>query len=196
MTDTDLPAVKHAHKWPRDAHDFYIEPHWTSHRLFDVEPFRGEVTDPAAGSGRIVQAAEAAGLRARGYDIVDRGPHLAGVQDFMAAGRSYVNIVTNPPFGIADEFVARAIELAAGKVAALLPLTWMSGSKRSRWLEQAGLARVWVLTPRPSMPPGIVVLNGLRPGQGTKDFGWFVFDQSWVGPPQLRWLHREAPGEK
>jgi len=38
----------------------------------------------------------------------------------------------NPPFSIAERFVAHALHMARGKVAMLLPAVWLGGNKRSR----------------------------------------------------------------
>lgn len=209
------PLSKSAHLWARDAHDFYVEPEWCSRRLFQEERFDGEVVDPACGFGRIVRAAAEAGINAVGTDIVQRWPD-AGltverglapsviVSDFLgpdwgrigpnrAWWRRPTNIASNPPFGHADDFITLALALATTKVAMLLPLTWMAGGARSRWLATTPLRRIWVLTPRPSMPPGAVIEAGMKPGGGTKDFAWFVWLRGYDGAPELRWLHRDRP---
>jgi beta-xylosidase len=67
------------------------------------------------------------------------------------------------------------------KVALLLPATWHLGDKRSRWLETTPLRRIWCLTPRPSMPPGAVILAGETPGGGTQDFAWYVWLRGYDG---------------
>ena len=186
---------KKSHLWDRDPFDFYCEPSWASERLFALESFTGEITDPACGIGRIVRAACAAGYPAGGYDIVDRGGGCERVSDFLDpewAGAQY-NFVSNPPFGVADRFVKLAIERAHHKVAMLLPATWHFGSKRAAWLETTPLKRVLALTPRPSMPPGAVILAGEKPGGGTKDFAWYIWDRGYSGPWQGGWMHRDRP---
>jgi predicted RNA methylase len=61
--------------------------------------------------GRIVEAARAHGLPATGADIVDRSFGFM-VQDFALATEPVDNIVTNPPFALARQFVDHALELA------------------------------------------------------------------------------------
>lgn len=46
------PRIRASHIWPRNHNDWYVEPGWTSARLFDAEPFVGAIHDPAAGMGR------------------------------------------------------------------------------------------------------------------------------------------------
>jgi hypothetical protein len=61
----------------------------------------------------------------------------------------------------------------------------------ARWLAATPLARVYLLTPRPSMPPGHVIAAGEKPGGGTQDFVWLVWDHDYAGAPTLHWLHRD-----
>jgi hypothetical protein len=106
------------------------------------------------------------------------------------------NIVCNPPFGIAEKFVARALTKASRKVAMLLPANWVQGDKRSRWLETTPLRRVWFIAPRPSMPPGAAIEAGQKPGNGTTDYAWFVWLRGFDGYPEIRWLHRDAAQQR
>jgi hypothetical protein len=194
MTELPVGAAKAraSHVWNRHEDDWYVEPSWVSERLFDVEVFTGTLWDPAVGMGRILAAAWQRGLPVQtiGTDIVDREYH-GRYLDFLSTdveGMTADNIVTNPPFNLAKPFVLRALELARHKVATIFPTARLNAA---RWLEGLPLARVWLLTPRPSMPPGRLVLAGEKPQGGKTDFCWLVFDRKQVGGVTLRWLHRD-----
>ena len=45
------------------------------------------------------------------------------------------------------------------------------------------LARIYLLTPRPSMPAAAVIARGELPGGGRMDFAWLVFNHGHSGPP-------------
>jgi hypothetical protein len=107
-----------AHIWPRVDGDWYVEPPWVAARLFDMESFTGAIHDPAAGMGRIVEAARSHGHAATGADIVDRGFGYP-VADFLQTAGELDNIVTNPPFDAARAFTEHALQLARHKVAVL-----------------------------------------------------------------------------
>jgi hypothetical protein len=64
----------------------------------------------------------------------------------------------------------------------------------AHWLESLPLETIWLLTPRPSMPPGHWITAGNNPSGGSQDFCWLVFDkQMQLGSaPRLRWLHRDG----
>jgi hypothetical protein len=85
-----------------------------------------------------------------------------------------------------------ALERTRQKCALLLPVIWIQGDKRSRWLETTPLYKVLFLTPRPSMPPGAVIEAGEEPSNGTKDFAWFIWLQGYKGSSQIGWLRRDA----
>jgi hypothetical protein len=183
--------VKNAHLWRRHPEDFYVEPGWVSWRLFDVEQFKGAIWDPACGIGRIVDSASRNHhYLSFGSDIVKRSDWCENEIDFLSAPvQEWHEIVSNPPFGIADKFIKHA--LAARKVAMLLPTKWMNSAARGKWLETTPLKQVLLLAPRPSMPPGPVIEAGEKPGNGTVDFAWFVWERGYIGAPTIGWLRRD-----
>lgn len=181
-----------SHLWARDANDWYVEPRWCADRLFESFRFVGEIIDPACGSGNIVDAAKRAFHCAEGWDIVDRGYSGTKIRDFRNVRERYANFVSNPPFGIAEHFVAHALELMRNATAMLLPANWVQGDKRSRWLATTPLLRVLFITPRPSMPPGTAIAAGQSPGNGTTDYAWFIWQRGYEGKPEIGWLRRDA----
>lgn len=184
---------RQSHLWRRDPLDWYVEPEWCSERLFAMEAFGGTVWDPFAGMGRIVVSGERAGLKMVASDIETRGYDWIEFCDFkvvIGAGKCADNIVANPPFALAEPFTKAALEMTMFKVAMLLPANWIQGDKRSRWLEKTPLKRVLFLTPRPSMPPGGVVLQGGKPGNGTTDYAWFIWEHGHQGAPVIGWCRK------
>lgn len=182
-----------AHVWAKEPLGFYVEPEWCSERLFAVEKFAGSIWDPCCGIGRIADAAHRVGYSTYATDIVDRGyRRFEGCADFLQCDRGLApSIVCNPPFDRCDAFVRHALDLTRpnGKVAMIWLVRRLNAA---RWLARTPLARIHLLTPRPSMPPGQVILAGERPGGGTQDFAWLVFDHKHKGSPSLHWLHRDA----
>src|SRR5262249_18135630 len=189
IVDTDRRPLA-AHIWQKAELGFYIEPIWCSQRLFAVEKFAGTIWDPACGTGRIPDAALRAGYPIRATDIVDRGyERFDGEIDFLRCESRAANIVCNPPFDICDEFVRHALKLATSRVA----MIWLARRlNAARWLMDTPLTRIYLLTPRPSMPPGHVIAAGEKPGGGQQDFVWLVWEHCHVGPPELRWLCRDG----
>jgi hypothetical protein len=130
---------------------------------------------------------------AEAYDIKKRFEKCVQ-RDFFQDDEPYENIVSNPPFNGSQDLVALALKRTQRKCALLLPTVWINGDARSRWLETTPLSRVLFITPRPSMPPGKVIAAGEKPGNGTRDYAWFIWDKTntWKArPPKIGWLRRD-----
>jgi hypothetical protein len=193
MTDT-LTTPINAHAWQREVHEHYVEPHWCSERLFAEEKFDGPIWDPCCGFGRIVDAAVRAGYLAVGTDIVDRGYRdFGGVNNFLQTPDHRAHgpaIVCNPPFKIVREFALHALSFAAvQKVAMIFPTRRLNAA---HWLHGTPLARVWLMTPRPSMPPGHTIATGKKVKGGIPEFCWLIWTKGRVGPASIQWLRRDA----
>jgi hypothetical protein len=189
-----------AHRWDRAAGDHYVEPSWCSERLFDVEPFAGGILDPACGFGRVVEAAQKKGHLAVGSDLEERAPGFMHGLDFLssdypreilipAAGGECANVVCNPPFAIADKFALTALDYGAVKVAIIFPAARLNAA---HWIQGTPLRRVWLLTPRPSMPPGHVIAAGGKAAGGKMDFCWLVWERGYAGAAEVQWLRRDG----
>jgi hypothetical protein len=185
------PTPIGAHSWPRQADEWYVERPWVSRRLFDVEDFNRDLVllDWMCGIGVTADAGKAAGYVVVTADVVNRGYPECRIQDFRERGSVPPSVVCNPPFPLAQETVRHALKLGARKVAIVFPVARLNAA---RWLQDLPLRRIWLLTPRPSMPPGEVILRGEKPGGGKVDFCWLVFEAGYVGRPELRWLHRDG----
>jgi hypothetical protein len=175
--------------YARAENDWYVEPSWAVEALLDVERFRGYTHDPACGCGTIPKAFRARDLEAGGSDIADRGFGDHKV-DFLSPlwlhlSHDIQNIVTNPPFKLALDFVRKALEISDHKVAVLQRLAWLESRERGAFFESSPLARVYVFSRRVSMPPG----GSDQPATGGSiPFAWYVWDKDHRGAPELRWL--------
>lgn len=164
--------------------DWYVEPVEATLALLAVERFVGAVHDPACGQGNIVKACKQRGLDAYGSDLHDRGFGATGI-NFLDHEHEADNIITNPPFSLAEEFLVRALQVARFKVAILCRLAWLEGRRRAALLQRAPLARVWVFANRINVPPGGLDL----PAKGSAvAYAWFVFDHDHQGPASLGWV--------
>lgn len=199
-----------SHVWSKHPDNWYVEEPWCAERLFNRIGFAGTIHDPCCGMGTIPRAARKAGYHVTGSDIANRafathhtdpGFKIVRYQDDR---RIHDNIITNPPFDDVNKcpwpFIRWALTHVHHQVALLVPFKWFSGDKRSRLLETLPLTAIYVLTPRPSMPPGDALLEmrkrGEEPGGGKEDFAWAIFHPSGrkMGStrPLLGWIHRDG----
>lgn len=198
------PASKQAHVWARDPLDFYVEPEDCTDALLTVERFVGQILDPCCGQGNILRACARAAYDTTGLDMEDRGApgHLfQGVWDFLQHepwGEPADNIVMNPPFGggkLAEAFIRHALTFTSGKVCAFVDKRFLTGDKRAEGLfADHPPTRVWIITPRPSCPPGAYLAAGGKAGGGTADYCWLVYDLTAPATgTTLGWLRRPKP---
>lgn len=186
-------AEPRTHK--RHNMDFYTEPAWTVEALLRQESFCGLTWDPACGSGTIPKTFLAHGLHAVGSDAAERP--FGERHDFLATldARPFhgvENIVCNPPYGRAAEFIERALGIASVKVAMLLQSKFPYSQRRHRLFTQHRPARLYFLSDRPSMPPGDKLLAGTVEAKGGKlDYLWMVWHKGPLGEPTTcHWLRR------
>ena len=167
--------------------DWYVEPRSATKALLAVEKFRGEVWDPACGSGNIVSTCREHGLVAWGSDVERRGYDFGQTVDFLRdEHRPVDNIICNPPFSISLDFAKKALTLATRKVAFVQRLCWLEGQKRAAFLESSPLARVHIFRNRICMPPGEKKDSPAK--GGFIAYAWFVWEHGLVGPATVHWL--------
>lgn len=181
----------------RNPRDFYRTPAWCVDALLNVEGLLADVFDPACGDGAILAAIQAHGA---GHTVhaqeLDHAVALKASQRLrspVAVGDSLdesacwpdADVVMNPPYRQAADFVRRALQEVPprGKVCALMRLNFL-GSSRTR-LDIVGpssqLARVLVLPKRPSFT-----------GDGRSDaceYAWMIWQAEHRGPAEVRVLN-------
>jgi hypothetical protein len=172
------------HTYDERGLDLYETPAVAVEALLRVEQIPHRIWEPAAGRGAIVRV-----LRDHGHAVIASDIHNYGnlhfVSDFLAQERLPAGceaIVTNPPFRLAEEFVAHALELAP-LVIMLLRLAFLESERRCRILEGRGLARVHVFRKRlPMMHRDQWVGRKANSGMA---FAFFVWDRNHKGPTTI-----------
>jgi hypothetical protein len=173
----------------RNPRDFYETPAWVTHALFQSEKLFHHLYEPACGTGAILRVLGQYG-KASGSEISEASVAIckeggldAEVLDYLSETTPpfFGDVVMNPPYKHAAEFVRKALERSEDgmKVCALLRLNFL-GSSRKR-LDLVGpdspLRRVHVLSKRPSFT-----------GDGRTDaaeYAWFVFQKNYAGPSEV-----------
>ena len=175
----------------RHPDDFYPTPPMGTRALLAVERFSGPIWEPACGEGDLSRELEAAGYEVISTDLIDRGYGEAR-RDFLMEWQAQApNIITNPPFKLAEEFVRHALSLSTGKVAMLCRLAWLEGKQRRALFENTPLARVWVFAGRLGFDRGKLAKEGQG---GMIAFAWFVWEHGHKGPPVLGWISPDIEG--
>lgn len=182
-----LPTMKR--RADMDGPDFYPTPAWATHALIDHESFQGDIWECACGDGAMSEVLSSQHNNVYSSDLFNRGYGDSGI-DFIETNKKFDNIITNPPFHSAEEFVESGLRSASKKFALLLRLAFLEGGRRQREIFSVHPpARVWVFSERITFYPKDVK----QAGTGTVAYAWFVWDKDANSTTSLRWL---PPGLK
>ena len=126
-----------------------------------------------------------------GSDIIDYGYGMGAVVDFLKATKlpkglnvTHKNIITNPPFKLALEFLQHGLSLGATKIALFLKLAFLEGQKRTLILEQTPLKNIYVFRKRVTL-----TRNGEKMrNSGMIAFAWYVWEVGYDGKPMINWI--------
>lgn len=179
-------------KQRREA-DFYPTPYSITEHLLKRVEFPGNVIEPSAGNGAMVEIFKKY-WAPHNIEYFDKsiGPYK---RDFLTYEIKSDNIITNPPFSLAMEFVLKAKELANNKIAFFLPLTYLHGQDRYKRIYQDNefpLRHVYIFTRRPHLA-GPLREDG-KYITGMMDFAWFIWERGYIegNQPRLHWIDNNA----
>lgn len=181
----------------RAEHDFYATPFEATRAILDCEQLVGSILEPAAGQGHISKVLHDYYPNSKivSTDLIQRedkfGCSIVGGVDFLTTtyAAQYNNIITNPPFSLAKEFIEKALTVATDKVIMFAKIQLLEGVSRKEMLMNSPLKRVYVFSKRVSP-----LNNGLdhdekgKPWATTMCFAWFVWEHGYLGEPTIRWL--------
>lgn len=176
----------------REAHDYYATDPKALELLLDVETFSPYIWEPACGGGHLSETLKSHGYNVRSSDIIDRGYPDTEILDFLKADRSDCDwlrdIITNPPYKYAQEFVEKSLELSdtGGKVAMFLKLTFLEGQKRKLLFESQPPKTVYVSSSR--LKCGYGGDMGRYKGSAVA-YAWYVWEKGYSGDTVLKWIN-------
>ena len=169
-----------------EANDYYATDPQAVEMLLEQEAFDHYILEPACGEGHISEVLKAHGYHVTSTDLVDRGYALMK-QDFLAWSSPWNgDIITNPPYKYAREFVEKALELVptGNKVAMFVKLTFLEGQARRELFRQNPPQSVYVSSARLECGK-----NGVFTGQSAVAYCWVVWKKGYPGPTHLKWIN-------
>lgn len=153
------------------------------------------VWECACGEGHLAKELEKHGYAVKSTDIADRG--YGEVLDFLNTDcRWHGDILTNPPFKYASEFVEHAMDLIEdGRLAVFfLKVQFLETAKRAELFKRCGLRYLIVNSERVCCAKNgefdkyfKQAENGAYRG-GTQLYCWFVFQKGYTGEPTIKWI--------
>lgn len=175
----------------RQNEDYYATEPKATRLLLELETFRN-VWEPASGGGHIAGVLREKGIAVRCSDIVKRTEDTEQ-KDFLLFNDEKWDgdIVTNPPYKYALDFVKKSIECVNDgcKVAMFLKLTFLEGKARKKFFEEHPPRTVYVSSSRLQC-----AMNGdfktYKEGTGTAvAYAWYVWEKGFKGNTTIKWFN-------
>ena len=185
-----LGASNHTDK-ERQAEDFYATEPRAAELLLELEEFDGNIWECACGQGDLSKVFEKAGYKVLSTDLVDRGYGTGGV-DFLKCNEVFNgDIISNPPYKYAKEFVEHALKLVPDghKVAMFLKLQFLEGKARRELFEEYPPKTVYVASGRLLCAKN-GDFEGMRAGGGSAvAYAWYVWEKGYAGDTIFKWFN-------
>ena len=185
-----LGASNHTDK-ERESNDYYATEPKAAELLLEVEDLHKRIWECACGEGHIAAVFRKHGHVVYATDLIDRGYGIGGV-DFLKKSAPYFgDIITNPPYKFAKEFVEHAIELipTGYKVCMFLKLQFLEGKARRALFDTYPPKRIYVASGRL-----LCAKNGdfekMKAGGGSAvAYAWFVWEKGYTGDTVVKWIN-------
>ena len=181
----------------RQQQDYYATDPKALELLLELEDFSPYVWEPACGEGHLSDVLKDHGYKVKSSDIINRGYPDTETLDFLQVGKDDIkndfsrDIITNPPYKYAKEFVKHALDISmdSTKIAMFLKLTFLESKARKKLFEKYPPKTIYVSASRLQCAK-----NGdfekYGKGVGTAvAYAWFIWEKGFSGEPIVRWFN-------
>ena len=176
----------------REKDDFYATPPLAVKELMKLETFDKNIWEPCCGMNHITNVLKDNNYNVKTSDIIDRvNDGSVEIIDFLNYNGKYNgDIITNPPYKLATEFVYKSIETITygHKVAMFLKLTFLETKKRYELFKK--------------YPPKVIYVASMRFGcSQTGEFNsdgntssaiaycWYIWEKGYNGDTTIKWFN-------
>lgn len=173
----------------REDNDFYVTETKALELLLDIEDFDFYVWECACGKGHLSEVLKKRGYIVKSTDLVDRGYGVGGVDFLQTTETHNGDIITNPPYKYAQQFVEKALEIIPDgqRVAMFLKLTFLESKNRREMFEKYPPKYIYVSSSRLQC-----ALGGdfeTYKGGNAVAYSWFIWEKGFKGEPKVRWFN-------
>lgn len=169
---------------PRAEYDLYCTHPDAVTELLKIEKFNPYVWECCDGLGHMSNVLIQSGYNVRRSDILTRSRNIEQIDFLNFQGTWVGDIITNPPYSHAIQFVRKAIEVIPRgyKVAMFLRTLFLESKARKELFKQHPPKRIWVSSRR--IPCGI---NG-EFGASAQSYSWYIWEKGYSGDTIINWF--------
>lgn len=133
-----LGASSHS-QGEREENDFYATDPIAAEWLIRLENLDKNIWECACGQGHLAKVFEDYGYNVKATDLIDRGYGQGGVDFLQCRDKFDGDIITNPPYKYAEDFIQHALTLIPNgkKVCMFLKVQFLEGKGRKMLYEIA-----------------------------------------------------------
>jgi hypothetical protein len=193
---TTLGASNHTDK-EREINDYYATDPKALELLLELETFSPYVWECACGEGHLSEVLKANGYKTKSSDLINRGYPDTEIIDFLKIKKEDIkqdfsrDIITNPPYKNAKEFVEHALDISMDgtKIAMFLKVQFLEGKTRRKLFDKHPPKVIYVASSRL-----LCAKNGefqkMRDGGGSAiAYAWFIWEKGFKGEPIIKWFN-------
>lgn len=185
-TGTSKVRDSNIRKSTSEKNDYYATEPKAVELLLENEKFSPCVWECACGEGHMSEVLKAHGYEVFSSDLIDRGYKGTVVSDFLQTTHNDLDIITNPPYRYAKEFIEHALKISADgtKIAMFLKLTFLEGQGRRELFHKTPPQTVYVSSARLQCGK-----NGCFDGTSMVAYAWIVWKKGHYGPTNIKWIN-------
>lgn len=186
-----LGASNHTNK-QRQNEDYYATDPKAAELLLQLETFSLNIWECACGQGHLSKVFENAGYNVKSTDLIDRGFGIPNI-DFLSVDNLKWDgdVITNPPYKYAQEFVEKAIQIIPdkNKVAMFLKLQFLEGKKRKNLFLTYPPKTIYISSSRLLCAKNAEFDKMIEGGGSAVAYAWYVWEKGFKGNTLLKWFN-------
>jgi len=185
-----LGASNHTDK-EREQNDFYATDPKAAKLLLEIEEFSNNIWECSCGMGHLSKVFEENGFNVKSTDLIDRGYGETGIDFLKYEGGYHGDIITNPPYNLAEEFIRKGLEIIpnGNKVAMFLKVQFLEGKGRKKLFQEFPPKTVHVSSSRILCAKNAEFEKMIAGGGSAVAYAWYVWEKGYNGVTQLKWFN-------
>ena len=172
----------------RETNDYYATPAIATTQLLELETFNNKIWECACGEGHISNVLTDNGYDVFSSDLIDR--NYGVVLDFLSDDVTEWNgdIITNPPYAKATEFLLKAIDIIPEgcKIVFFLRIQFLEGVKRRSIFKTNPPKKVLVASRNLRCAKNGDFKNATG---NASTYCWFIWEKGFKGNPEIGWFN-------
>ena len=181
----------------REINDYYATDPKAAELLLEVEPDLDDIWECACGAGHLAKVFNKTDKLKYATDLIYRGYGYGGIDFLKQNTKWHGDIVTNPPYKYAKEFIEQALSIVEDgkKVCMFLKVQFLEGKERKNLFKKYPPQTIYISSSR--IP---CALNGefevwdekkkkKVPVASAVAYCWFVWKKGFQGKPTIEWIN-------